>query len=185
MNVLNGSGKTIARYVSDAKYVNTRFVLMCPVCLRYNYNSCICVFQRNREIRTLKHGLEHYDLHHAIFGSSLATGNYAVPSSDPYLNRHDGDSNYSSGNEEIDACTMDTGPRSEDKRASSSKGGNGNKKRGKTKVDYMAKIDRMCDIYIADHEKDVTSQQSRHTGPVTDLMDQIIEVVTGLFELDN
>ena len=82
----------------------------------------------------MKHDLPHYDMHHAIFGSSLATGNYAVPSIDPYLLRGHGDDDDNSGEDSINACMMDTCPHSGDKRAGTSNGGIGTKKGEKPRL---------------------------------------------------
>ena len=85
----------------------------------------ICfICQRNKATEHLRHGLDHYNLHHAIFGGSLATENNATPSTDPYLQRaNDVDDYDSSGDKDIDATTLDMGPPSGDKRAGPFRGG--------------------------------------------------------------
>ena len=79
--------------------------------------------QGNKAVQRLKHGLEHYNMHHAIFRGYLAIGNNAVSSIDPYLRLgKDLDDCDSSTDKEIDATTMDTGPHFGDKRVISSWG---------------------------------------------------------------
>ena len=87
------------------------------------YINSICNFQGNKELNRLKFGLPHYDLHHAIFGSVVATGRFAAPSTDPYLRRGVEDDDADDGSDDTEAFTMATGPRSGDKRAGSSRGG--------------------------------------------------------------
>ena len=71
----------------------------------------------------MRNGLPHYDLHHAIYGSTVATGRFAAPSTDPYLRRGVDDDEEDDGSDDTEALTMGTGPRSGDKRAGSSRGG--------------------------------------------------------------
>ena len=67
----------------------------------------------------MRFGLKHYDLHHAIFGGSFASGNNAAPSTDLYLRRgNDADDYDTSREDDNDETTMETGPHSGDKRAS-------------------------------------------------------------------
>ena len=69
----------------------------------------------------MKNGLPHFDLYHATFGGALATGREAAPTTDPYMqHRNIDDEGDSTGEEDGDEPTMDTGPRSGDKRPSSS-----------------------------------------------------------------
>lgn len=42
----------------------------------------------------------------------------------------------------------------------------------------------MCGVYVANHKKDVNSQQSKQTRLVTVDMAKIIEVVTALLDVD-
>ena len=71
----------------------------------------------------MKNGLLHFDLYHATFGGALATGREAAPTTDPYMqHRNIADEGDSTGEEDRDEPTMDTGPRSGDKRPSSSRG---------------------------------------------------------------
>ena len=79
---------------------------------------------------------------------------------------------------------MESGPRSGDKNRGSSRMGCRNQKKGKAKAGYEASIEEMCGVYVANHKRDVTSQQSRQTGPVTVEMTQIIEGVTALPDVD-
>ena len=82
------------------------------------------IYQRNKSIERLRHCLDHYDLHHAIFGDSLATSNNAGPSIDPYLWwGNDMDDYENSGDKDNDAAMLDTSPRSGDKRANPSRAG--------------------------------------------------------------
>ena len=80
-------------------------------------------------MKHLRHGLLHFDLYHAIFAGSLATGNDTAPSTDPYMQRRNADDKADSmGEDDGDEPTMDTGPRSGDKRPSSSQGGKGRRR---------------------------------------------------------
>ena len=75
-------------------------------------------------MKHLRHGFPHFDLNHAIFAVSLATGSDAAPTTDPYMQQRNADDEVDSmGEDDGDEPTMDTGPRSGDKRPSSSRGG--------------------------------------------------------------
>ena len=132
----------------------------------------------------MRNGLPHYDLHHAIFGSTLATGKYAAPSTDPYVSRGLGDDDEEPSSDDMETTHMESGPRSGDKRGGSSRMGRRNQKKGKAKAGYEASIEEMCGVYVANHKRDMTSQQSRQTGPVTVEMAKIIEGVTALPDVD-
>ena len=81
-------------------------------------------------------------MHHAIFGSTLATGRFVAPSTDPYLRRGFDDDDDDFGLDDTEAFTTDTGPRSGDKRAGSSMGGGIETKR-KEMLD-MRRASRRC-----------------------------------------
>ena len=122
-------------------------------------------------------------MHHDIFGSTLATGRFAAPSTDPYLRRGVDDDDDDDGSDDMEAFTTDTGPRSGDKKAGSLRGG-GNRNQKKGKARYEASIEEMCEVYIAKHKHGASSQQSRQTGPYNVLMDQIIAIVTAIPGVD-
>ena len=82
----------------------------------------------------MRNGLPHYDLHHAIFGSTLATGKYATPSMDPYISRGLGDDDEEPSSDDMEAAYMESGPRSGDKRGGSSRMGRRNQKNEKAKA---------------------------------------------------
>ena len=85
----------------------------------------------DKELKHLKNGLPHFDLYHATFGGALATGREAAPTTDPYMqHRNIADEGDSTGEEDGDEPTMDTGPRSGDKRPSSSRGATGRRRGG-------------------------------------------------------
>ena len=71
----------------------------------------------------MRNGLPHYDLHHAIYGSTVATGRFAAPSTDPYLRRGVDDDEEDDGSDDTEALTMGTSLRSGDKRTGSARGG--------------------------------------------------------------
>ena len=74
-------------------------------------------------MKHLRHGFPHFDLNHAIFAVSLATGSDAAPTTDPYMQqRNIADEADSTGEDDGDEPMMYTGPRSGDKRPSSFRG---------------------------------------------------------------
>lgn len=107
----------------------------------------------------MKHGLDPNDLHYAIFGGSLATSNNAAPFTNPYPQRgNDLDDCDSSGDEENNVTTMDTGPHSGDKRVAPSRG---RKKKGKTKSDYEASMEALASALVTRFDKVDNTKQSR------------------------
>ena len=93
----------------------------------------------------MQNSLKNYDLHHAIFGGSLATGDCAVPTTDPYMRQaNDADDYDSSRDKESDDTTMETVPRSGDKRASLSQGRKGKQKKGSTREDYKSHMSALA-----------------------------------------
>ena len=91
----------------------------------------------------MRNGLPHYDLHHAIFGSTLATGKYPAPSTDPYISRGFVDDDEESSSDDMEAAYMELGPRSGDKCGGSSRMGRRNQKKGKAKAGYEASIEEI------------------------------------------
>ena len=80
-------------------------------------------------MKHLKNGLPHFDLYHATYGGTLATGREAAPTTDLYMqHRNVADEADSTGEDDGDEPKMDTGPRSGDKRPSSSQGGTGRRR---------------------------------------------------------
>ena len=79
--------------------------------------------QADKNLKDMRFSLKHYNLHYAIFRGSLATGDSAVPTTDPYMPQDtDADDYVSSGDEEQDDTMMDIGLRSGDKRVGLSRG---------------------------------------------------------------
>ena len=62
----------------------------------------------------MRYGLPHYDLYHVIYGSTVATGRFAAPSTNLYLRRGVDDDDEDDGSEDTEAFTTDTGSRCHD-----------------------------------------------------------------------
>ena len=104
--------------------------------------------------------MENLDLYDIIWGSSSATGNFVVPSANPYLGRDGGEASYDDLYFEDD-LTTNTGPRSGEKRVGTSDRGQNKRNKGKGKLSYEDNITAMTIVYIAKQERDVSSRESR------------------------
>ena len=132
----------------------------------------------------MKKGLPHFDLYHAIFGGASATGREAAPTTDPYMqHRNIADEGDSTGEEDGDEPTMDTGPRSGDKRPSSSRGGNGKKKRGSRVAEYESNMSALASVLMSKFDTDVSSAQSRQSGPQGGDLEEVTRIVGNLPDL--
>ena len=110
----------------------------------------------------IRYDLKQYDFHHAIFGGSLATGDNAVLTTDPYMRQaNDADDYDSSGDEELDDTTIKTGPCSGDKRAGSSRGRKGKQKKGSTRADYESNMSVLTSILVSRFDNGISYVQSR------------------------
>ena len=97
----------------------------------------------------MRNGLPYYDLYRAIFGSTLATGKYAAPSTDPYLCQSLDDDDDDPSSDDMEAFNMESSPRSGEKRTGSSRMERKNQKKGNSKAGYEASIEEMCGVYVA------------------------------------
>ena len=79
--------------------------------------------------------------------------------------------------------TMDTGPRSREKRPRTVAPAQNKRNKGKAKISYKDSISAMATAFVAKQERDVSSMESRQTGPQSDeLFEQITEIVTAMSE---
>ena len=142
------------------------------------------ILQSDKNLKNIWYSLKHYDLHHAIFGGSLATGDCAVPTTDPYMQQAtDVDDYVSSGDEEQDDTTMDTWPHFGDKRLGLSRGRRGKQKRGSTRADYESNLSALASVLVSRFDTGVSSTQSRQSGPWDVSMDQVVDIVGSLPDL--
>ena len=117
-----------------------------------------------------------------MWGSCSASGNLASPTPNPYLGRDEG----GASDDDLDSqedLTMDTGPRSGEKRPRSVAPAQNKRNKGKVKISYEDSISAMATAFVARQERAVSSRESRQTDPHSeDLFEQISDIVTAMSE---
>ncbi|KAL5581129.1 hypothetical protein UlMin_013571 [Ulmus minor] len=133
-------------------------------------------------LNSLRDGLQNLDLYEIVWGSCSATGNLAMPTPNPYLGRDEG----ATSDDDLDSqedLTMDTGPRSGEKRPRTIAPAQNKRNKGKVKISYEDSISAMATAFVAKQERAVSSMESRQTGLHSEeLFEQITEIVTAMSE---